>query len=435
MSETPKRKGPGFTGYAGWILAAIFFFYAWILRVSPSVMVDQLMRDFAVSGAILGNLSAVYFYAYASLQLPVGVMLDRWGPRKVMSIAVIGAGVGCLIFSVAPTVEIAYVGRALMGAGAAFGLVGSMVLAGNWFAPHRFAMLSGLAMAFGLTGGIVGQAPVSLLVEGQGWRTTIMILGTGALVLAALFWLIARDRPPGMPVPKPAHEADGDTILASLWRVAKRPQTIVIALSIGLVSSPMLSFAALWGVPYTVSKFAVDRPTAAFATSMMLFGFVLGGPVWGWISDKVGRRKSPILLGYVAGGVAMTIALYVPGVPFVLYYVLLFITGLGSSAMVIVYALTREHNATGGTGAALGLVNMAAVAGGAVFQPVVGLLLDLQWDGTVAGGARVYSQTAFDNAMLTMPALFVLSLLCSVAIRETYCRPYDRAATSTRAAA
>ena len=132
------------------MLGALFFFYAWILRVSPSVMVEHLMRDFAVSGAILGNLSAVYFYAYAALQMPVGMALDRWGPRKVMSIAVLGAGAGCLIFAAAPNVEVAYLGRLLIGAGAAFGLVGGLVLAGNWFPPHRFAMLSGLIMASGL---------------------------------------------------------------------------------------------------------------------------------------------------------------------------------------------------------------------------------------------------------------------------------------------
>ena len=102
----PRSSGPGFVGYAGYALGAAFFFYAWILRVSPSVMVDALMRDFAVSGAVLGNLSAFYFYAYAALQMPVGMAFDRWGPRKVMSLGVLLAGVGCLIFASAPSVEI-----------------------------------------------------------------------------------------------------------------------------------------------------------------------------------------------------------------------------------------------------------------------------------------------------------------------------------------
>jgi len=420
------RYSPGFYGYAGWFLGALFFFYAWILRVSPSVMVEHLMRDFAVSGVILGNLSAFYFYAYAALQMPVGVAMDRWGPRKVMSIAVLGAGVGCLIFAAAPTVEVAYLGRLLIGAGCAFGLLGALVLAGTWFPPRRFALLSGLAMAFGLSGGIVGQAPISFLVEGQGWRVTIVILGLFALALAMLIWAFTRDRPPGAAVPAGhAASADPEPVLAALWRVAKHPQTIAIAFYTGLASSPMLAFGALWGVPYTMTRYSVERPVAAFATSMLLFGFVVGGPLSGWFSDRIGRRKLPIVIGTVVGGAAMTVAIYVPGISFQFYYILLFFAGFGSAAMVVAYALTREHNAGGGTGAALGLVNMAAVAGGAVFQPLIGLLLDLQWDGAMKGGARVYGLAVYETALLTVPALFVLALAFTFAIRETRCRPVE----------
>jgi MFS family permease len=439
MTAAP-HPAPGFRGYAGWALGALFFFYAWVLRVSPSVMVDPLMRDFAVSGAVLGNLSAFYFYAYAALQMPVGLALDRWGPRKVMSLGVLGAGAGCLIFASAPSVEVAYLGRTLIGAGAAFGLLGAMLLASAWFSARRFALLSGLVMTIGLLGGIVGQAPLALLVEAEGWRRSIIYLGIFALLLGLCMWLIVRDRPPqagGNPaavVPE-ATPGNGSGVLAALWRVAKHPQTIVIAFFCGLITSPMLAFGALWGVPYAEVRFGVERPAAAFATSMLLLGFVVGGPLCGWFSDRIGRRKPPLVLGTLLGTAAMTAALYLPGLSFGAYQALLFVTGFTSTGMVVGYALTREHNAGGGTGAALGLVNMAAVMGGAVFQPVVGLLLDLQWAGTLAGGARVYSLAAYDNAMLTMPALYAASLLFALFIRETWCRPVGASAQPARAAA
>jgi MFS family permease len=419
------RPTPGLTGYAGYALGAVFFFYAWILRVSPSVMVDPLMRDFAVSGAILGNLSAFYFYAYAALQMPVGMALDRWGPRKVMSLGVLLAGAGCLIFAGAPSVEVAYLGRTLIGAGAAFGLLGGMVLAAAWFSPRRFAMLSGLLMTTGLMGGIVGQAPMALLVEAEGWRRSIIYLGLFALLFGLVMWLVIRDRPGHARGPRPVAgaAASGEGVLLALWRVARHPQTIAIAFFCGLIASPMLAFGALWGVPYAEARFGVDRAAAAFATSMLLFGFVVGGPLCGWLSDRIGRRKLPMVAGTALGGLAMAAALYLPGVSFVAYKVLLFAAGFASTGMVVAYALTREHNAGGGSGAALGVVNMAAVMGGAVFQPVVGLLLDLQWAGTLKGGARVYALEAYDNAMLTMPALYLAALLFALAIRETWCRP------------
>ncbi|MDH3232278.1 MAG: MFS transporter [Alphaproteobacteria bacterium] len=427
----PRSSGPGFVGYAGYALGAVFFFYAWILRVSPSVMVDALMRDFAVSGAVLGNLSAFYFYAYAALQMPVGMAFDRWGPRKVMSWGVLLAGVGCLIFASAPSVEIAYLGRTLIGAGAAFGLLGGMVLAGAWFSPRRFAMLSGLLMTTGLLGGIVGQAPMAVLVEVEGWRRSIIYLGLFALLLGLVMWLVIRDRPPRMSGASaasassehPGAVAETEGVLAALWRVAKHRQTIAIAFFSGLIASPMLAFGALWGVPYAQTRFGVERPAAAFATSTLLLGFVVGGPLCGWLSDRIGRRKVPLVLGASLGGVAITAALYLPGVSFEAYHFLLFVTGFASTGMVVAYALTREHNAGGGTGAALGLVNMAAVMGGAVFQPVVGLLLDLQWGGTLKGGARVYDLAAYDNALLTMPALYLAALFFAFVIRETWCRP------------
>lgn len=437
MPDRP-RASPGFTGYAGYALGAVFFFYAWILRVSPSVMVDPLMRDFAVSGAILGNLSAFYFYAYAALQMPVGMALDRWGPRKVMSLGVLLAGAGCLIFANAPSVEVAYIGRTFIGAGAAFGLLGGMVLAGAWFRPRRFAMLSGLLMTTGLMGGIVGQAPMALLVEAEGWRRSIIYLGIFALILGFAMWLVIRDRPPaaaGRPMPSVGAAAGGEGVLAALWRVAKHPQTIAIAFFCGLSASPMLAFGALWGVPYAETRFQVDRASAAFATSMLLFGFVVGGPLCGWLSDRIGRRKLPMVAGTLLGGLAISAALYLPGISFAAYQGLMFVAGLASTGMVVAYALTREHNAGGGSGAALGLVNMAAVMGGAVFQPVVGLLLDLQWTGTLKGGARVYAMDAFDNAMLTLPALYFAALLFALMIRETWCRPVTGDTSAAQAAA
>lgn len=203
MTHPPLPTGrAAWTGYAGWTLAALYFFYAWILRVSPSVMVDELMRDFAVTGAILGNLSAVYFYAYAAIQMPVGMALDRWGPRRVLSIAALVAGVGAGLFAWAPGVQVAYLGRALIGGGCAFGLVGSMVLAAAWFPPRRFALLSGLALGIGFVGGIGGQAPLAVLVEAQGWRASLGMLAAGALVLSAATWLVTRDRPPGRRRPR-----------------------------------------------------------------------------------------------------------------------------------------------------------------------------------------------------------------------------------------
>lgn len=412
-------------------MAAVFFNYAWILRISPSVMVEPLMREFNISGAIIGNLSAVYFYAYASLQMPVGLAHDRWGPRRVLTVTALVAGLGTFIFASAQTVEVAYIGRALIGAGSAFALVGSMVLASRWLPPKKFASFAGIAMSIGMLGGTIGQGPLAALVQNQGWRNAMVFVAIYAVVISAFIWVFTRDHPPQEPAKKtagitttPPAENKGDA-LAGLWRVAKNPQSILISMFTCLLAAPSLSFGALWGVPYTVQAFDISQTDAAFSMSFILTGWVVGAPFWGWISDRLQRRKLPIIIGGLITTSTMAAALYLPDINVELFRLFLFINGFAGGTMIISYALMKDHNAGTGSGAALGLLNMMAVAGGAIFQPVVGLLLDNQWDGTLVDGARIYSSDAYASAFLLLPALYFGSLLFGLAIRETHGRPVE----------
>ncbi|MEQ8701592.1 MAG: MFS transporter, partial [Bauldia litoralis] len=253
----------------------------------------------------------------------------------------------------------------------------------------------------------------------HGWRVYMYALAGGALVMATLTWMFTRDRSS----PDIAAGVRAEGALRSLVRVARRPQTLLIALFILLVSGPLLAFGGLWGVPFTMALYGVDKPTAGFAVSLGLIGVAAGGPVWGWVSDRVGRRKPPIVAGSLIAALSLGVALYLPGLPFDLYRLLMFLYGFGGSAMIIAYALGREHNADGGVGGALGLINMCAVLSGAIFQPLIGIVLDWRWDGTMQAGARVYSLDAYADAFLVLPALYGVGVLIALAIRETRCRP------------
>lgn len=418
-------------GIAAWSVAAAGFFFAWVLRVSPSVMIEPIMAEFAVGGALLGTLSGLYFYTYAILQAPAGLAMDRWGPRRALSLAALVSAAGCALFAAAPTIEVAYLGRLLIGGGVAFAFLGSLVLAAAWLPPRRFALFSGLGMAVGLLGGIAGQGPMALVVERVGWRDATLVLGVAALGVAVATWVVVRDGP----APRAPRQAGAGepSVLRALWEVVRRPQTLYIAAFAGLMSSSMLAFGALWGVPYTMQAYGLGKFQAASVMAPILFGFTAGAPAWGWLSDRIGRRKPPMLAGAATGLAAVAAALYIPGLPLAIYSVLLFFVGAGGAAMSVSYAVAREHNAGGGTGAALGFVNMCSVLGGAVFQPLIGWLLDLQWDGTLAAGARVYALESYRSAFVVLPGLFVAALLCVWRIRETRCRPYAAAATPAAA--
>lgn len=435
QTRAPKEpagwRATPWRGVAGWSLAALFFFHVWTLRVSPSVMVEQLMRDFAVSGAILGNLSALYFYTYASLQVPVGIVLDRWGPRRILTLMALLCGLGTLLLAQAPSVEVAYLGRALIGAGGAFAIIGALVLASHWFSPRRFALLSGSTMSLGILGGVVGQAPLALLVEAEGWRSGMTLLALVAFAIAVLTWAVTRDRPAGDAERQESAHPRLRTILAGLWRVAKQRQTQAIAAYGLFMSAPLLAFAGLWGVPYAMTAYGIERPAAALAVSSVMFGWGIGGPFWGWLSDRTGRRKPPVVAAGVLATAAMVAALYLPGLSLDQFRLLLFLQGVGGAGMTLCFALIREHSGRGVTGAALGLVNMGAVAGGAIFQPIVGLLLDSGWDGSLVDGARIYDLATYEQAFLILPALTLAALISALAIGETRCQPLEGRAAPT----
>ena len=424
------RRAIRFLAWAGWSVAAGFFFYAWILRVAPSITVEPLMRDFAVGGAIVGNLSAVYFWAYAVLQIPCGLLTDRWGPRRVLTVAILVTGLGSAAMGLAPTVELAYAGRALIGFGAAFAFVGSMVIAALWFPARRFAFFSGAALAVGLAGGVVGQGPLAAAAAALGWRDYMLVLAGWALIHALLAWLSIRDRPvPSGTEASPAaaaRPAPAEPMRRSLMRVLRQPQNFLIAGFAFLMSVPILAFGGLWGVPYTAARFGVDNIAAGFAMAAMLLGVACGGPLWGLASDRMGRRKPVLLAGGLIGLAAIAAAIYLPGLPFAAFQACVFLAGFGGSAMATAYALGREHNDPRHAGAALGLINMCTVLSGAVSQPVVGLLLDLSWAGETANGARVYALAAYQEAFLLLPGCYLAGLLVWLALKETGGRPAAR---------
>lgn len=428
--DQPTRdQRPSSLAWAVWGVGALFFGLAFFLRVSPAVMVDGLMRDFAVGGALLGNLSALYFYAYAALQLPVGLVIDRWGPRRVLSAAAAVCAMGILLFATAESLGAAYAGRFLIGAGAAFPFVASLTLATLWFPPRRFALLTGLTMLAGMTGAILGQAPLAALVDAVGWRAAMSGLAAVSLLISALTWLLVRDRPPGQASAAPVEPADpGGGMLAGLGLVLRQGQTWLIAFFAAAMAGPMLSFGGLWCVPYLMQVHGLARPSAALTASAMLLGWALGAPAVGWLSDRLGRRRPPMIGGAMAALITMLALLYLPGLPLTGFAALLFLNGAAASSMTICFAAAREHNPGHAVAVAYGFVNSVNIASGALYQPLIGLFLDLNWDGTTAAGARVYSATAYDSALAVLPASYAIAVVLGFMIRETWSRPRDETA-------
>lgn len=417
MSEPPTPSVSRKQALTAFVLGTLFFAYAFVQRVSPSVMTNELMSEFAVGGAALGSLSAFYFYAYASIQLPVGMLTDHYGPRKLMSAAVALCAVASIAFALSDSLLTASIGRAFIGGTVAFGFVGTMAIAGYWFKPSQYALLAGLLQMMGMFGAIFGQAPLRQLVEAWGWRGMMVFLAVLALVLAiALFTLV------------PVRSAEQKQMRAKyrIWdglkAVAANSQTWVCALVGFCMASTMLAFGGLWGVPWLSSVHGYSTTEAAAITSMLFVGWAIFSPFAGWLSDRLQRRNVIIIVGAGIALAALSLLVFAAPSSSILLMLLIFLVGVGGSGMTVCFSSVRELNDLNYSSTALGLMNMCIVGSGAVMQPLIGWLLDLNWDGQLSAGARVYSG---DNYSIAFSSLLLLNLLAIVGmlfLRETRCQ-------------
>lgn len=409
-----ERGGP--KAWAMWGLGSAAFVFAYFQRVAPSVMVGDLMRDFAVGAAVAGNLAAIYFYIYAVLQLPVGALLDWLGPRRLFVGAMATGAAGAALFGAAPSLETAYLGRFLVGLGSSVTFVGVLTIIARWFPPERFGFMSGMTMVVAMAGAVGGQAPLAEAVAAFGWRPTMLASGAYAAAMALLILLFARDRPAEDEAAGPA-STSLRRLVEDVLEALKQRQTWIVALHCGAASAPIFGYAQLWSVPHQMARFGLERPEAALAASLTLVGWAVGSPLLGWLSDRLRRRRAPMLASAVFNFVAWTALLYLPA-PKEAVFVLLFLVGVGGGGAILSYAAGRESAPAPIAGAVVAFVNMAGIGAGALMQPLIGALLDLSWDGAMRDGARVYSADAFALALLVVPAATALAVLAAALTRE-----------------
>lgn len=405
-----------------WGLAAIFYFYELMLLVSPSVMLGELTRTFSANAEQLGSLAAFYYYAYAAMQIPVGLLMDRFGPRILLTLAACFCAIGCFVFGFAQELYIAQIGRFVMGVGGSFAVVGCLKLASLWFPINRFALLTGIMVAVGMMGGVFGQAPVATLVESVGWRHASFLGGAVGVILCALIWFIVADHPFKFQQDHIKKQTRSH-FLRDLYEVMKLPQVWIVSLYAGLMFVPTTGFGQLWGVPYFVERYNVGTATAGIMVSMIFFGWAVGGPLYGWISDNIGRRKLPMGFAALSTLIIMVAIMYAP-VDRIGMQILMFLLGACSSGFILAFSIVREINPLALTGTAIGFINTLNNASGALAQPVIGKLLDKLWDGKISpDGNPVYSLEMYNEAFLFLPICIAIAFIMMPLIRETFCQP------------
>lgn len=288
-----------------WGLGCLFYFYESLLQVSPSVMSHELMRDFAVTSQTLGILSGIYFYSYAFMQLPGGVLMDFFGPHRLLTIATAVCAISTIAFGMTNNFYMACVARLMIGFGSAFAAVGTMKLAANWFPSSKFAFLTGLMVTIGMLGAIGGETPLAKLISQFGWKQSMIIMGGVGLVLTVLIKAVAKDAPREHRSPSDNASSEEERLIPSLLALVKNSQIWLVACYGGLIYMATPVFCGLWGVPFLMKKMMIEKEVAANFISLVFIGWAFASPLWGMFSNRIGRRKPPMYLGCIGLNQAM----------------------------------------------------------------------------------------------------------------------------------
>jgi sugar phosphate permease len=428
-SAETKRYPPEWLSWSVWGIGAVFYLCVFFLRAAPAVMTVELMRDFGIGAASLGNLSAFYFYFYVAMQIPVGVLTNSWGPRKLLVCGAISAALGQFLFGSTSNFALACVGRAIIGGSTAVGWLVVLRLAAHWFPSRRFAMLSGLGLCFGNLGALFAQVPLRIAVEHFEWRGTAIGSATLILGIGVLAWIVVRDDPSqrGLETYAPPELQKHDkaslvAIFESVRSVFSFKNTWLILIAQGGMVGPIMTFTGLWGAPFLKARFGLEPKAAATICSIMIVCWAVASPIFGAFSDKIRRRKPAYLLGSLACTVGWAVMIYVSSLPLPLFTAVAALTSFATGCVVIAFAYARESVPAQHMGTVTATTNIGNMLGNVLLQPGIGLLLDRNWTGELAKGARVYGVEAYQAGFILIVGWSLLSCIVIALTTETNCQ-------------
>ncbi|MEN8236780.1 MAG: MFS transporter [Pseudomonadota bacterium] len=419
-THMPKQNLGGKRAWIILVCAATFYFYQFIIRVFPAVMDKELMQAFSIDATGLGWLSSTYYIAYVSVLIPLGVLMDRVGPRRLLTLAGFMCAMGCGMFSFATGFWMPCVARFLMGLGAACGFLGCLKLGTLWFRPRHMGKVIAVTLAFGTTGAMFGGAPLELLNNTVGWHVTLQILGLTGLLISGLIFTFVRDGPPGNKLSNGVDEH----VFSGLVQVLLTPQVWFLALFGMLMYVPMVILGDLWGVGFVEKYYGIDQKVAASVVAAMWIGAAVGSPIFTTLSDEWARRRSPMILCVIGALVVHCLVFLVDGIPLLAMYVLFFLIGLFYTGKALTFASVTEIIPRSASGVAIGVTNMVVMTSGIVAHPLVGWLVDHHWDGAMIevkdALVPLYSIHDYRFGLSILPISMVLSFLLLQVIRETH---------------
>jgi sugar phosphate permease len=393
-------------------------------RLAPAIVAVDMMRDLKTGGALMGVLASAYFYPYAMMQIPAGLLADSWGPRRSVTFFFIFAAAGSIALGLAQSIGTAIAARIIVGLGVAMVFVPTMKILTNWFESGKYVRMTGILMALGGVGGYTAATPLAFLSEAISWRGAMMVIGALTLVIALLIWLLVRDTPQELgfqPINGDLNPASADNKIG-VWRgiglVLQESRFWPWAMVFFLGAAVNLSFTGLWGGPFLMHVYGMSKTQAGSVLSMMAIGLIFGAPVMSLLSDKVfhSRKKVLILNQFSAMSIFVPLAFFTGDFSKTALYIWCFsYSFMLSGAVVVGYTSIKEYFPMEISGTATGLINIFPFAGAALGQPLMGWYLDSM--GSTGGQ---YNVDAYSAAFKIGLILLFGALVASTFVKETF---------------
>lgn len=414
-----KKIDVTFLGIFILFLATLYYFYEFFLRVILGTIATELMTDLRIGAEQFALIGSAYYLTYSMMQTPVGILVDRYGVRLLITLACFVCNIGVFLFAFANGFTLALIARLLIGFGSSFAFVSMLMLALNWFPREQFALITGLVQFLGAIGPFLGGAPLSFVLTkmGNDWRLLLIYIVIFGLILNLCLVLFVRTSPKGKPS-EMIYVSKRESLWKKLLELIKNRQVWWTVSYAGFIYAALPILGAFWGTSYLRSQ-GFSRETSAFIISMIWIGLAAGSPLIGKLSDKLKRRKMPLIFASILGIFASSLILYFSISSKLYLCILFFCIGLASAGQSLSFAVISEHVPRKLHATAIGLNNSSITFFASFIPPIVSVLIQA----ASPDGAKVFSEQAFKFGFLVIPSIYFLSLIIvSVGIKETYCR-------------
>ena len=397
-----------------------FYLYEFFLRVLPGVLSYEIMRDMQITATTFSIIGTCFYYGYISMQIPIGILCDRYGPKKLLTISIGACSLATIIFGYSFSPVLSGLSRLVIGIASAAAFVAPLALATKWFDKKYFALITGLIQVLGCIGAVFGGEPIAALTRNISWRQSVIWAGIAGVLLTFIYLLVIKDSPVDQNSTQQS-KSSLKTEFKRLKKVISNSQNWYTAIAAMCCWAPIAIFSELWGIPFLMDLQHIDNAQAASEAAWVWYGVALGSPILGWLSDKISSRCIPIILCGLIGLISSTVLIYCHVNSTITIELLLLFFGLSASSQAVTFGLVADNNPEETIGTAIGFNNMAVISG-AILQTFVGLIISYMWQGHSIDGNPIYTVYEFRYAFIVIPLISLLAIFTGTfLIKETKC--------------